>query len=85
MWYKEEKRAHRINHGVRGSHASILFQCKERWMLNLERCLPAFGLDDLYIMCICRANLDAMGVRAASTIGTHVTAVKCTVQNCSLI
>jgi hypothetical protein len=54
-------------------------------MLNLERHLPASGLDDAYIMCIRQANLDAMGGRAASTIGAHAMAVKHIMQNCSLI
>jgi hypothetical protein len=70
---------------VRGTHASIPFQCEECWMFNLERCLPVPGLDDAYVMCIRQANLDAMGGRATSTIAAHATAVKCTVQNCALI
>ena len=36
-------------------------------------------------MCIRRANLDAMGGRAVSTIQAHTSAVKRTVQNCRLM
>jgi hypothetical protein len=74
LWFQEEKRAHSLNHGVRGEHTSIPFQCDDCWMLNLERHLPVSVLDDTYVMC--QANLYAMGGRAASTIGTHATAVK---------
>jgi hypothetical protein len=62
-WYKH-RRVERINHGVRGAHASIHFQCEDCWMVNLEGHLPAKGLDDVYLMLICQANLDAMGGQA---------------------
>jgi hypothetical protein len=54
-------------------------------MRNLERRLLTPGLDNAYVMCIHRANLDAMGGRVSSTIGAHATAVKRRVQNCALI
>jgi hypothetical protein len=52
MWFWEEMQAQRINHGVRGTHAALPFQCKDCWMCNLERRLPTPGLDDAYVMCI---------------------------------
>jgi hypothetical protein len=82
QWYKHEKRVYQINHGVRGAHASIQFQCKDCWMINLEGRLPADGLDDAYIMLLRRANLDAMGGRAIATIEAHAAAILRTVHNC---
>jgi hypothetical protein len=76
QWFKHEKREHRINHAVQGAHASIHFQCEDCWMINLEGCLPVPGLDDVYIMLILRANLDAMGGRAVATIEAHAAAIK---------
>ncbi len=54
-------------------------------MANLDGRCPVPGLDDAYIMCICRANLDAMGGQAMSTIGSHPAAVKRMVTNCRRI
>ena len=84
-WYKHDRRVERINHGVRGAHASIHFQCEDCWMVNLEGRLPAKGLDDAYLMLIRRANLDAMGGRAVATIHGHAAALKRSVGNCQLI
>jgi hypothetical protein len=81
-WYKHETRLYRINHGVRGVHASITFQCEDCWMINLEGRLPAEGLDDAYIMLICQANLDVMGGRAIATIKEHAAAILQAVHNC---
>ena len=83
-WFKRDKRAHRINHGVRGAHASISFQCESCWIMNLEGRLPVPGTDDAFIMLIRRANLDAMGGRAQSTIEAHAAAIKRWAQNCKL-
>jgi hypothetical protein len=52
VWFKEERRARMINQGVRGAHASIPFQCKDCWMVNLEGRFPTPELDDAYVMCI---------------------------------
>ena len=52
VWYKQGQTEDRINHGVRGSHVSIPFQCESCWMINLEGRLPVEGLDDLYVACI---------------------------------
>jgi hypothetical protein len=81
VWFKEEQWLQQINQGVRGAHAAIPFQCEGCWMANLEGRPPALGLDDGYVMCICQANLDTMGSRAISILGSHATAVKQTVAN----
>jgi hypothetical protein len=54
-------------------------------MFNLERWLPAPELDDMYIMRMHQANLDAMGGRAVTTIKAHMAAIKQSVQNSRLI
>jgi hypothetical protein len=85
LWFRQEQGEQRINHRVRGAHASTPFQCEDCWMFNLERCLPVPELDDMYVMCICGANLDAMGGRAILTIEGHAAAIKRTVQNSRMI
>ncbi len=85
MWYKHERRVKRINHGVRGAHTSISFQCESCWIVNLEDRPPAEGLDDVFMMMICRANLDAMGGRAVATIEAHAAAINKAVLNCQLL
>jgi len=82
--FKHDKRTHRINHGVQGAHASISFQCETCWIINLEGRLPMPGADDAFLMLIRRANLDAMGGRALSTIEAHTAAIKRWAQNCKL-
>jgi hypothetical protein len=52
LWFCQEQREQRINHGVKGAHAPIPFQCKDCWMFNHERQLPVPELDDTYVMCI---------------------------------
>ena len=42
------------------------------------------GMDDAFIMLIRRANLDAMGGRALSTIEAHTAAIRRWAQNCKL-
>ena len=84
IWFKQEKHEERLNHAVRGAHAVIPFQCEDCWMLNLEGRLPVAGLDDMYIMLIRRANLDAIAGRATTTIEAHANQIKRTVANCSL-
>ena len=84
IWFKQEKHEERLNHAVRGAHAVIPFQCEDCWMLNLEGRLPVAGLDDMYIMLIRRANLDAIAGRATTTIEAHANQIKRTVANCAL-
>lgn len=85
VWYKQGQREERINHGVKGSNASIPFQCERCWMINLEARLPAEGLDDLYVACIRRANLDASGGLAESTIKSKASSIKRTVGECKML
>ena len=54
------------------------------WIINLEGHLPVPGMDDAFIMLIRRANLDAMGGRALSTIEAHAAAIRHWAQNCKL-
>ena len=54
-------------------------------MINLEGRLPVEGLDDLYVACIRRANLDASGGLAVSTIEAKASSIKRTVHECELI
>ena len=84
IWFKQGKHEERLNHAVRGAHAVIPFQCEDCWMLNLEGRLPVAGLDDMYIMLIRRANLDAIAGRATTTIEAHANQIKRTVANCAL-
>ena len=84
QWFKHDKREHRINHGVRGAHALISFQCKDCWMINLEGRLPLPGSDDAFVMMIRQVNLDVMGGRAQSTIEAHAAAVRHLTKNCKL-
>ena len=74
-----------MNQGVRGAHVSIPFQCERCWMINLEGRLPEPGLDDAFIMCLRRANLDAMCGRSLMTIVAHANAIGRLVENCRLI
>jgi hypothetical protein len=83
--FMQDKREDGINHGVRGAHAFIPFQCESCWFLNLEGHLPDPRLDEVYLMCIRQANLDSMGGRSTTTIKVHAAAKKCTVANCARI
>ena len=71
VWFKQEQRAKRLNHGVRGAHSALAFQCEDCWIMNLEGRPRLDGLDDTYCMLIRRANLDAMAGRAAPTLQGH--------------
>ena len=84
-WYKQGMREERLNHGVRGFHAVFSFQCEDCWMLNMEGRLPVPELDDAYVMLIRRANLDAMGGRAKTTIEGHAASLQRFVKNASQI
>jgi hypothetical protein len=76
---------HKINHGVKAAHASIPFQCKDCWFLNLKGQHPEPGADDIYVKCIRQANLDSMSGRVTTTIKAHAAAIKRTVLNCACI
>lgn len=85
VWYKQGQQEERLNHGVKGSNASIPFQCERCWMINLEARLPAEGLDDLYVACIQRANLDALVGLAKSTIKSKASSIKQAVEECKML
>ncbi len=84
-WFKQSQCEERYNHGVRGVHASIPFQCKDCWMINLKGWLPVPVLDDTYVMLLCQANVDAMLGQVVATIKAHAAAVKRSVWLCKLI
>ena len=54
LWFKQERHEFRMNHGIRGAHMAIPFQCEDCWMLNLEGRLPVSKLDDTLVMLIRR-------------------------------
>lgn len=74
-----------LNHGYRGAHVAIPFQCEAHWIINLERRLPMASLDDMYVSIIRRVNLDAMAGRAKSLIAGHVVATLRSIKNCQMI
>ena len=71
-----------MNHGIRGTHTSLPFQCEDCWIMNLEGRLPTRGLDDTYITFIPRVNLDVINGRARATLEGHASSVVRTVCNC---
>ena len=85
VWYKQQQREERLNHGVKGAHAALPFQCEDCWILNMEGRPRLDKLDDTYCMLIRRANLDAMAGRAAPTLMGHASSVQRTAKNCKLI
>ncbi len=85
VWFNQRKEEDRLNHGYKGAHVVMPFQCEQCWMMNLERRLPVSGLDDVYVSVIRRANLDAMAGPAKSTVAGHVTALLRSVRNAKLI
>jgi hypothetical protein len=83
-WFKQKLKKDEINHGVKGVHVSIPFQCESCLMVNLEGRRPDPKLDEMYLMLIRRANLDAMGGRAVTTTAAHASATKRVIRNCSI-
>jgi hypothetical protein len=83
-WFKQGKCEHRYNHGVRGAHASIPFQCKDCWTISFEGRLLVSSLDDTYVILLCQANLDAMLGQALTTIMAHASVLKRSVHNFKL-
>jgi hypothetical protein len=57
---KQGQREDYSNLGVKGVHPFMPFQCEDCWMYHLEGRMPVKHEDDMYVMCIRRANLDAM-------------------------
>ena len=85
IWHNLDAWTNKKNHGTRGAHASVPFQCEDCWMINLERRLPIPGRDDAYVMFIRRANLDAIVSREKSTLEGHAARILQRVRNCVLI
>jgi hypothetical protein len=85
LWLKQKAKENEINQGVRGAHATMLFQCKRCWFINLEGHLPESNLNDMYLKVIHRANLDAMSGWAITTMAAHAAATKHLVRKCTLI
>ena len=85
LWHQQEKFEDRHNHGVRGAHVCIPFQCEECWILNMEGRDRLPDRDDLLVMMIRRANLDAMSSRAESTIASHAAEVKRSIKLCEMV
>jgi hypothetical protein len=54
-------------------------------MRNLEERDPRLVDDRIYLACIRRANLDAINMRAKSTIQNHIGFINATVANCERI
>lgn len=84
QWYKEEDRQRRMNEGVTASHLIIPFQCEACWMQNLEGRYAKKG-DESYVMCLRRANLDAMAGKSHLTITSHRRETESIVRNCERI
>jgi hypothetical protein len=84
-WHNQQKEEDCLNHGCTGAHVVLPFQCESCWMINLERCLPVPGLDDVYVFVIRQANLDAMAGRAKSMITGHIAMLGREIWNAQLI
>lgn len=81
IWHTQEARIQRLNKAVRGAHLVLPFQCETCWIRLLEDREP-LPEDNLYRMCIRRANLDAIAGRAKSTIDAHVYRMARIIRNC---
>ena len=85
IWHGQEAEEEMINHGVKGGHIAVPFQCERCWMVNLEGRLPQEEEDRVYVQCIRRASLDAFHGPAAATVASHRTGVDRVVRQCELI
>ena len=63
----------RFKEGREGDHLLTPFQCDRCHFLNMQQRLPVEGrtVDDLLMMCIRRANLDALWSRERSTVAQN--------------
>ena len=81
-WHTQAARSWRLNHGVKGVHAFLVFQCEVCWLRNLEGRDPRpNNADEAYLMSICWANFDSMSSHAAATIKEHAREVLRSVAN----
>ena len=85
IWHGQEAEEEMLNHGVKGGHIVIPFQCERCWMINMEDRVPREEEDRVYVQCIRRASLDAFHGPAAATIAAHRTGVDRVVRQCMLI
>ena len=83
-WHKEMAQKARLNIGVKCAHVCIHFQCQGCWIRNLEG-RDIIDNDQLYIKCICRANLNAMAGKSHLTIGGHRREIVANIKRCELI
>ena len=81
LWHNEVARRRQMMEGVEGSHLCIPFQCEMCWYWNLEGRNPTPGKDDVYLICIRRANLDAMLGKSPLTIRAHRSQTLSSLQN----
>jgi hypothetical protein len=84
-WHREEERQKRMMQGVEGAHLCIPFQCEVCWIRNLEGRDPRGSEDECFMVCIRRANLDAMAAKSPLTIIAHLRETMTVVNNASLI
>ncbi len=70
-WHKESKCQEQMRTGVEGAHLCIPFQCEVCLVRNLEGRDPRGESDEVYLVCIMRANLDAMLGKSPLTIRAH--------------
>ncbi|KAL7460179.1 hypothetical protein ACHAXS_000641 [Conticribra weissflogii] len=84
VWHKQSARVERLNQGVKGVNTCMPFQCEVCWLRNLESRDPT-SRDASYVMCIRRANLDAMAGKAKLTILSHLRETKTVIANCERI
>jgi hypothetical protein len=82
IWEGQESRSARLNTGVAGIHCVIAFQCEVCWIRNLEGRDADPIADRNYLVCLRRANLDAMNARASSTVKSHIDHIKATELRC---
>jgi hypothetical protein len=77
----KDARRRQMMEGVEDSHLCIPFQCKMCWYWNPEGRNPTPGKDDVYLICICRANVDAMLGKSPLTIRAHRSQTLSSLQN----
>ena len=83
-WHTNKKRLDRLNHGVKGAHLVVAFQCEKCWMRLLEGRDPG-PRDAEYVACLRRANLDAIAGRAKATIIQHTNRMAEVIRNCAML
>ena len=83
-WHKQAQFVHEINHGIKGAHAVVPFQCEVCWIQNLEgrQYDASCPKDRLLYKMIRRVNIDMQVARARSTIEPHAREIARTVQDC---